>query len=132
MPPEEAWHTIFSNFDHNSTGCQKLLLPSFNLSAPEPLNDRPLPSIRLKKLSPVQYSCFFYDAHIIVGDEDYIKTHVLRYLYFVNQHGLSDSNISFEYPLPQRTELDKIEDADDRMILRRYHQSCLAQRRYRE
>jgi len=71
----------------------------------------------------VQYSCFFYGPHIIVGDENYIKTHVLRYLYFVNQHDLYDSNILFEYPLPQRKELEKLDEAENGVTLRRYHQS---------
>ena len=132
MSPEEAWQTIFSNFDHDNTGRQRLRLPSFHPSTSGPLNDRPLPTVSLKKLSAVLYSCFFYDPHIIVGDENYIKTHVLRYLYFVNQHDLSDSNVLFEYPLPQRNELEKFDEAENRGTLRRYHQSWLAQQTFRE
>ena len=133
MPPEQAWQAIFSNFDHHSTGRQRLELPSFDPSTSNPLNSRPLPSIRVKKLSPVQYSCFFYHPpHIIVGDEDYIETHVLRYLYFVNQHDLVDSTIIFEYPLPLTNELGKLDAIEGNKNLRRYHQSWLAQQNYRE
>jgi len=132
MSPEEAWHTMFSNFDHSSTGRQKLHLPLLDRSTLHRSANRPLPSIYLKKLSPLQYSCFFFDGHIIIGDEEYIKTHATRYLNFANQHDLSDSRISFEYPLPLEKELDKINDVDNRAQLRRYHRSWIAQENYRK